>query len=173
MITDPIGNRRSEGFPVSDPLQALEKDHNYVKKLFERYLGTQDTLVKQEAGPEILLSLELHSMLEEAVFYPAVQQIDATLVDQCKDEHEQVDQLLHQMKHMDINDPQCGNLFQQLRDAVLQHIEVEEQQLFPAIRQASLDMGALGLKMQAYEANIVATKARGAQGGASATRPGS
>jgi hemerythrin superfamily protein len=173
MMTDPIGNRRSEGFPVSDPLQALEKDHNYVKKLFERFLGTQDSRVKQEAGPEILLSLELHSTLEEAVFYPAVQQVDVTLVDQCKGEHEQVDQLLHQLKSMDINDPQCGAMFQQLRDAVLQHVEVEEQQLFPVVRQANMDMEALGLQMQAYESNMVATQARGAEGGATAGRPGS
>lgn len=170
MITDPIGNRRSEGFPTSDPLQALEKDHNFVKKLFERYFTTQDMRVKQEAGPEILELLEMHSSLEEAVFYPAVQQLNTSLVGQCQGEHEQADQLLQQLKSMDLNDPQCDSMFQQLRDAILQHIEVEEQQLFPAIRQANMDMEALGIQMQAYEANMVATQARGAQG-ASINRP--
>ncbi|TCS38414.1 hemerythrin HHE cation binding domain-containing protein [Paucimonas lemoignei] len=170
MITDPIGNRRSEGFPTSDPLQALEKDHNFVKKLFERYFSTQDQQVKQEAGPEILQLLEMHSSLEEATFYPAVQQLDARLVEECMSEHEQADQLIHQLKGMDPSNPQCDAMFQQLRDAILQHIDAEEKQLFPVVRQSNMDLEALGIQMQAYESNMVATLARESQGAPSSRR---
>jgi hemerythrin superfamily protein len=171
MITDPIGTRSSGAFPVDQPMQALEKDHQFVKQLFERYFGTQDKLVKQEAGPRILELLEMHNALEEATFYPAVTQANASLVEECKKEHEQAEQLMQQLKGMDISDPQCDRLFQQLRDAVLQHVDVEENQLFPAIQQANLDLQAIGLQMQAYESSMVASRAsasgqRGARPGA-------
>lgn len=170
MITDPIGNQRSGGFPTDQPLQALEKDHDFVKQLFERYFGTQDRQVKQQAGPQILMLLEAHSSLEEATFYPAVRQADTSLVDECKDQHEQADQLIQRLKSMDASDPQCDILFQQLRDAILHHIEVEEQQLFPAVKQANLDLEAIGMQMAAFEANMVAKQAQASAGAGTGTR---
>ncbi|HJV53148.1 MAG TPA: hemerythrin domain-containing protein [Noviherbaspirillum sp.] len=171
MTDDPIGTRGEGAFPVDQPMQALEKDHQFVKQLFDRYCNTQDPRVKQEAGPRILELLEMHTALEEATFYPAVSQANAALVEQCKNEHEQADQLIQQLKGMDVNDPQCDRLFQQLRDAILQHVQVEEQQLFPAVRQANLDLQAIGLQMAAFESNMAASRAQqSAQRGAA--RPG-
>ncbi|KIF80524.1 hemerythrin domain-containing protein [Noviherbaspirillum autotrophicum] len=171
MTDDPIGTRGEGAFPVDQPMQALEKDHEFVKQLFDRYCNTQDRKVKQEAGRRILELLEMHTALEEAAFYPAVSQANTALVEQCKNEHEQADQLIQQLKGMDDSDPQCDRIFQQLRDEVLQHVQVEEQQLFPAIRQANLDLQAIGLQMQAFESNMVASRAsESAQRGTS--RPG-
>ncbi|MGE5649882.1 MAG: hemerythrin domain-containing protein [Bacillota bacterium] len=160
MTDDPIGTRGEGAFPVDQPMQALEKDHQFVRQLFDRYGNTQDRQVKQEAGRRILELLEMHSALEESTFYPAVAQADAALVEQCKNDHEQVDQMVQQLKGMDAGDPQCDRLFQQLRDDVLRHMQVEEQQLFPAIRQANLDLQAIGLQMQAFESNMAASRAR-------------
>jgi hemerythrin superfamily protein len=155
MDMNPVGNRQSEGFPVDQPLQALEKDHHYVRELFGHFLNTQDVLVKQQAGPHILMALEMHAALEEAVFYPSVRSVDPALVKECEEEHAQADQLIQQLKGMDVTDPQCDRMFRHLCDAVLHHIEVEENRLFPAVRQSNIDMEALGLEMQAFEANMV------------------
>ncbi|HJW57125.1 MAG TPA: hemerythrin domain-containing protein [Burkholderiaceae bacterium] len=160
MMTDPVGERSSSGFPTAQPMQALEKDHDFVKQLFERYLSTQDRLVKREAGPHILMLLEMHAAVEEATFYPAVQHVNTALVDECKEQHEEADQLIRQLKGMDPSDPQCDRLFRQLRDAVLHHIDVEEHQLFPAVRKANLDLETIGLQMQAYESSMVAAQAQ-------------
>jgi hemerythrin superfamily protein len=104
--------------------------------------------------------LEMHSALEEATFYPAVQSLDDDLVDECEDQHAQADQLIQQLKSMEVSDPQYEQLLQQLCDAVLQHIDIEENQLFPVVRQSNLDLEAMGLEMQAYEANMVAMQAQ-------------
>jgi hemerythrin superfamily protein len=160
MDMDPIENRSSGGFPVDDPMQALEKDHDFVKQLFEAFLNTDDMQVRQQAGPRILMLLEMHSALEEATFYPVVQSLDEDLVDECEEQHAQADQLIRQLKSMEVSDPQYEDLLQQLCDAVLQHIDVEENQLFPAVRESNLDLEAMGLEMQAYEANMVATQAQ-------------
>lgn len=160
MDMDPIENRSSGGFPVDDPMQALEKDHDFVKQLFEEFLNTDDMPVKQQAGPRILMLLEMHSALEEAIFYPVVQSLDEDLVDECEEQHAQADQLIQQLKSMEVSDPQYEQLLQQLCDAVLQHIDIEENQLFPVVRQSNLDLEAMGLEMQAYEANMVAMQAQ-------------
>jgi hemerythrin superfamily protein len=160
MEMDPIENRSSSGFPVDDPMQALEKDHDFVKQLFEEFLNTDDMPVRQQAGPRILMLLEMHSALEEATFYPVVQSLDEDLVDECEEQHAQADQLIQQLKGMEVSDPQYEQLLQQLCDAVLQHIDIEENQLFPVVRQSNLDLEAMGLEMQAYEANMVATQAQ-------------
>lgn len=160
MDMEPHEQRRQQGFPSDDPLQALKADHDFVRKLFDRYLQTQDMKVKEEAGPRILQLLEMHTSLEESVFYPRVRSVDASLIDRCEDEHQQAKQMMAQLKGMNPGDQQCDQLFRQLADAIIRHVDSEEQQLFPKVQQAGLDLNAIGLEMQAFESNIVSTQAR-------------
>lgn len=155
-----LHEHREGGFPTDQPMEALRKDHNFVKQLFDRYLNTQDMKVKQEAGPRILLLLEMHMAVEEAVFYPSVHEVDAQLVDHGEQEHEEAKQLMQQLKNMNPDDAQCEQLMRRLADSVLHHIQTEEQQLFPKVQQAGMDLTAIGLQMQAFEANMVSTMAR-------------
>jgi len=155
-----LHEHRGGGFPVDQPMEALRKDHHFVRQLFDRYLNTQDMKVKQEAGPRILALLEMHMAVEESIFYPSVHEVDPQLVDHGEEEHEEAKQIMQQLKNMHPGDAQCDQLFKKLADSVLHHIETEEQQLFPKVQQANLDLSAIGLQMQAYEANMVSTMAR-------------
>jgi len=150
----------SAGYPVDQPTQALRTDHQFVRTLFDRYLNTDNVDVKKQAGPQILMALEMHSRLEETVFYPRVRDTDPSLIGEFEDAHQQVDQMVAQLKTMDEGDPQCDALMQQLCDAVMRHVDTEEQQLFPKVEGAGLDMTALGLEMQAFEASIISGQAR-------------
>ena len=160
MEMDVNDRRGSAGFPVDQPMQALRMDHDFVRKLFDRYLTTEDVNIKKEAGPQILLLLQMHAALEETVFYPRVQEADASLVDICEDDHRQVRQMIERLRMMEEGDPQTELMFRQLADAVLQHIEIEEQQLFPKVEQANLDLAAIGLEMQAFETSILTGQVR-------------
>ena len=51
-------------------------------------------------------------------------------------------------------------LIRELIDAVLSHIRQEEEQLFPELKQAALDLTSIGLEMQAFEANLVHLQAQ-------------
>ena len=152
--------RGSAGFPVDQPIEALKTDHHIVKQLFDHYMNTQDMNVKKQAGPQAVLLVEMHSRLEESVFYPQVHEVDSTLVDNCENEHQQVDDMIARLKSMDAGDAQYDQLFRQMATAVLRHIDTEEQQLFPKVMQANLDMSALGAQMQMFESNMLATQAR-------------
>ena len=88
MDMDP-NQRPQVDFSSDRPIEGLKQQHQFIKKLFDSYLKTQDVAVKRQAGPQILLQLEMHTALEESTFYPAVQKVDTTLVDECEDEHQQ------------------------------------------------------------------------------------
>lgn len=158
MDIDTRARRRGE-FPVDRPLDALKADHQFVRQFFDRYFQTQDEHEKRDAGSHLLLLLEMHGSLEEGVFYPRVRDVDPALLDRCAREHEQAEQLIHTLKSMDEADPQAVALFRRLADAVLSHIETEEQQLFPKVRQAHLDLSAIGQEMLALETRMIAGRA--------------
>lgn len=153
-------HRGTGGFPVDQPIEALRKDHHFVKQLFDRYQNTQDMQVKQEAGPRIVMLLEMHMAVEESVFYPKVHEVAPELVDHGEHEHEEAKQLMEQIKGMNPGEAQYDQIMMQLAEAVLHHVETEERELFPKVEQSNLDLTAIGLQMQAYEANMVSTMAR-------------
>lgn len=160
MELEPHEERRQHGFPSDQPLEALKADHRFVRKLFGSYLNTHDPQVRKEAGPRILELLEMHTTLEETVFYPGVRSVDASLVDRCEDEHQHAKQLISQLKTADPVDPKSEQIFRQLADEIIRHIDEEEHQLFPKVEQSQIDLQALGLQMQAWEANTVAAQAQ-------------
>lgn len=169
MAQDNLQARGQGSFSLDDPTEALMHDHNYVRQLFQRYLTTQDEQVKQQAGPQICEALQMHTTLEEAVFYPRVQEIDAALVEKCQDDHQQADEILVQLQELQPGEAAYDDLMQQLHDAISAHIEIEEQELFPAVRNSSIDMQDLALRMQAYESNLISTQAASGRG----SQPGS
>jgi hemerythrin-like domain-containing protein len=85
------------------------------------------------------------------------------LVDRCEEEHANARQMVERLKLMDEGDSPADQLFRQLADAVLKHIDTEEQQLFPKIGQAKLDLTAIGLEMRAFETSMLDTRAPATQ----------
>ena len=159
-MTENTIDARSQGsFPMDDPTQGLLHDHQFVRQLMQRYLATQDEQVKQYAGPKICEALLQHTRLEEAVFYPAVQKLDSAMITRCLDDHHAADELIEQLQNLSPGDSAYDGLMKQLHEAITAHIELEEQQLFPLVRQSSLNLQDLALRMQAYESSIVSTQA--------------
>ncbi len=168
MAQDNIQARSRGTVALDDPTQSLMHDHNYVRQLMQRYLTTQDMRVRQQCGPQICQALQMHTTLEEAVFYPRVESLDPVLVEKCREDHQSADELLVQMQELQPAEAAYDDLMQQLNDIIVAHIEVEEQELFPAVRNAGIDLQDLALRMQAYESNLISTQAasgRGAQPG--------
>jgi len=164
MDTDMNENRGA--FPVDRPVEALLRDHNTVRKLADTYANSQNMDAKKQAAAQILQLLETHAKLEESVFYPAVRDIDASMVGHFEQEHQKADDLLESLKGMSMDDPQSEQMLRQLIDMTMHHIQEEEGQFFPKLEQAGMDMTPVGLQMQAFEANLVHAQAQSSQQGA-------
>lgn len=152
--------RRQGEFPADQPLEALRADHAIARELFERYFQTQDRGDKKSIGARILALLEMHTTLEESVFYPGVRNADPSLIERCAQDHDEAKQLIEQLALMNDGQEQADRMFRQLADAILAHVDLEEQQLFPKVEQAGLDLGALGHEMQACELRLIADRAQ-------------
>ncbi|MBK4735807.1 hemerythrin domain-containing protein [Noviherbaspirillum pedocola] len=140
---------------MDNPIGSLTADHDFVRQLFSSYRGTGDMRVKQEAAQRAMMLVEMHTDLEEQVFYPAVRQIDPGLVQHSLEEHREAKSLMSQLKGMQPNDAQFDRIFLQFASAVEEHLNDEEQKLFPEVQGAGLNMKELGAKMQTYEGNKV------------------
>lgn len=53
-------------------LKLLEKDHENVFKLFGRFRATHDVQKRLKLFKEIRVELEVHTHIEQTVFYPAI-----------------------------------------------------------------------------------------------------
>ena len=152
-----------ESFPVDRPIDALKKDHELVKKLAQSYFNSESDEVKIRAAEQILMLLETHALLEEGAFYPAVRDMSPETIAHFEDQHHQVDEMLAELKQKGLDSADSIPMFEQVMEMMMQHIQEEEEKLFPQLEKADMDMTQLGLRMQAYEANLVHTQARATQ----------
>jgi hemerythrin superfamily protein len=145
---------------ADDPIQALMRDHDTVRKLADKYLNSGDMEVKKQAATQLLQAIHNHSRIEESIFYPEVRSVDDNLIRHFEQDHLKVDDLLATLQGMTPDEPRAEPLMREMLNAVLSHIEEEENDLFPRLRQANLDMTDIGLQMQALEANLVHMQAQ-------------
>lgn len=149
-----------------DPIQALKRDHDMVRKLADTYLNSNDMEVKKQAVPQLLQAIHTHSRLEESIFYPNVRCLDDNLVRHFEQDHLKVDDLLATLQGMQPDEPRAEPMMREMLNAVLSHIDEEEQQLFPRLQQSNVDMSDIGLQMQSFEANLIHMQAQASDQGA-------
>ena len=141
--------------PADDPILALQRDHKLVRALAERYLASDSPQVRMQAAAQLLQALHTHSRLEESVFYPGVRRVEPNLIAHFEEDHLNADDLLATLQGMRMDEPRAEPLMRELIAAILHHIDEEENELFPMLRHAALDLTPIGLEMQAFEASLV------------------
>jgi hemerythrin superfamily protein len=116
-------------------LKLLRKDHATVKALFNRLIRTSktDRERKDEFFNEVRRALQIHSRVEEEIFYPALKALDGEgqrLVSQALKEHQDIDQLLILISRLKTTDKMFDEQFEVLVENVDHHVEKEEREIF-------------------------------------------
>ena len=139
-----------------DALMSLIEDHKRVLKLFERAAGDPSLF------DEIRQELTLHAQLEEEILYPAMREAfpaeDREQVDLAVDDHAEVKEALGHLSELALDSDDFRQALEELRDGVSQHIEEEEDEMFPKVR-LSLEPGTLadlGAQMDARRTELLA-----------------
>ena len=161
----PRASRRSQ----ADPIAILTQDHRNVAQLFEQYEVAKDGKKKRAVFDKIRSELELHTQLEEEIFYPEAesrQELKKELKE-AHGEHDKVKQMLREAEGLDPESGEFDGTVAGIQGAVEHHVQEEEQQVFPVIQQSfSADhMKELAQRMQQRRAelqrgNATAGKAR-------------
>jgi hemerythrin-like domain-containing protein len=117
-----------------DPFELLKHDHETVSKLFKR-IEAASGRVKLIRFRKLKTELQLHTHIEEKIFYPALknpeESRDITL--EAYEEHKVVKDLLSQLDGAKLSD-QWDAKFTVLKENVEHHVDEEEGELFSKAR---------------------------------------
>ena len=124
----------------TNAITMLKTDHDRVKELFKEYseLGERAHKSKQQLADQIFHELEIHSQLEEQIFYPAVRSATGHEVQEVVaegiEEHHVVDLLIEEIRGLSPEDEAFDAKMKVLCENVEHHIEEEEGEMFPGAR---------------------------------------
>jgi hypothetical protein len=112
----------------------LKTDHDKVKGILEEMLTNKQAKEKQQ-NLLLNLSTELfkHNQAEEETFYKLLEQYPETkdIIAHSEEEHEKVERYLVDLESMEPNGGDWGKIMEAMREAILNHIEQEENEVFP------------------------------------------
>lgn len=134
-------------------IDLLEQDHRKVEKAFEKYeqLGPQAYVHKKELADSICEDLIIHTKIEEELFYPAVRKglsDSRSLLNEAKVEHDSAKDLIKQIQAMGSDEELFDAKVKVLSEHIAHHVKEEEEEIFPPMRDSTIDMEGLGEKMQ-------------------------
>jgi hemerythrin superfamily protein len=139
----------------SDAIEMLKEDHRKVEKLFTQFEKTDrdDVEACADIVEEACAALKVHAALEEELFYPAaraaLEEDDASLLDEALVEHDSAKALIARVEGLDPSDPMYAASFTVLAEYIKHHVKEEEGEIFPKVKKAKLDADELGSEMRA------------------------
>ena len=115
-----------------DAFSLLKADHQKVAGLFEQ-LESASGQRKLRVFEQIKTELELHTQIEEKVFYPALEEPEEThdLTLEAYEEHNVVKKLLQELGRARTANEEWEAKAKVLQENVEHHVEEEENELFP------------------------------------------
>jgi iron-sulfur cluster repair protein YtfE (RIC family) len=125
-----------------DAQELLIADHNRVRGLFARYKqahGDDDTANATALAAKIVEELEIHTTIEEELYYPAITDVSEEIheiVVEGLQEHHVANELMDELKTVDPASEEWAAKVQVLMESVEHHLGEEEQKMFPKVRGA-------------------------------------
>jgi hypothetical protein len=148
-----------------DAIKLLKDDHRQVEEWFEQFENTNSGAKKQKLADNICLALEVHTQIEEEIFYPACREagIEEDLMDEADVEHDGAKKLIAEIEAGKPGDDHWDAKVKVLSEMIKHHVKEEEQRdgMFAKAKKADLDLDALGEELQARKAELMKQKKNG------------
>jgi hypothetical protein len=126
-----------------------------VKELFRQFDSTDSSKERKAIADTAIVELDIHSRIEEEIFYPAVRRMRSSdeqteeMMNEAEEEHHVVDLLSQELTKMQADDPEFAAKFTVLAENVKHHIEEEESEMLPQADQLGPDtLQRLGSDME-------------------------
>jgi hemerythrin superfamily protein len=125
-------------------LEILKQDHQKVKQLFQEATHASDQRKRKDVFDKIDTELEIHAHIEETVFYPALEEHEELkdMVVEALEEHQEAKALLEELEELGPENHDFGSKLQELMESVEHHVQEEEGEMFPKVREV-FDKGQL------------------------------
>ena len=122
----------------------LKQDHDRMLRHFADFarVDRQNAEAVRAIVETACLELQIHSLLEEEIFYPAVREaaaaeVEDELLNESQVEHETADELIAKLHELEPEDPMYCAYFTVLIHNVKRHVSTEQDELFPRVEQMS------------------------------------
>ena len=155
------------GMEEMSAIDLLEEDHRQVEDLFDEYEKVEDVSEKEQLALKICMALQVHTRIEEEIFYPATREVieKPELIDEAIVEHASAKQLISEIEDMEPGDELYDANVKVLQEQVLHHVEEEEGELFPQVEASELNLQAVGKKMAERKVALLKQLADGGEAG--------
>lgn len=138
----------------SDAVTILVDDHREVERVFQELESHQGVTEDRRAMVDhVIAELVRHSVAEEQYLYPTVREVlpnGGEIADQEISEHAEAERIMKDLEDVQATDARFEELLGKLMTEVRNHVEGEESELFPKLREAcsESDLVELGQKIR-------------------------
>jgi hemerythrin superfamily protein len=132
----------------------LTVDHREMERLYEEYQRVEgDPDASEGLVRDLTRLIVQHALAEEQVLYPVMKRAlpnGEQEVADARDQHKSIERMLEALEQLEAQDPAFGETVRALMLEVIPHAREEEEDLFPALREAVGDeeMRSLGAKIE-------------------------
>jgi hemerythrin superfamily protein len=122
----------------TDAIVLLKQDHKEIRRLFREFEQAGTPAAKGKAVDRILEALTVHTYIENEGMYPATRELLPDLAEdvlESYEEHHVADVLCMELATMSPQDERFEAKTTVLIESVTHHIEEEEQDWFPKVRE--------------------------------------
>ena len=145
-----------------DACDLLDADHKAVKKMFKDYeeltssRSRNVSQKKKDLARQLCQELTVHAQIEEEIFYPALREAlkETDLIDEAAVEHQTAKDLIAQIQAAGEPDDMFDAKVKVLGEYIDHHVKEEEEELFPKVKRAKLDLEALGGELAARKQEL-------------------
>ena len=125
----------------TDAIVLLKQDHKEIKALFKKFqaAGEEATATKGKLVDQMIELLTVHTYIENECMYPDVRKLVPDLEDdilESYEEHHVADMLVVELSEMEPDAERFDAKTTVLIESVTHHIDEEEQDWFPKVREA-------------------------------------
>ena len=146
----------------TDAIALLKKDHAKVRGLLGQLDKAREAKRRDDLLDKIVREVEVHTAIEEEIFYPAYEEAsrkkeDRKLYFEAQAEHGAVKTLMPQLQATDRGSDEFAGKAKVLKDLIEHHAEEEEKEMFPRAREllSKEELQELGGRIEARKRTLL------------------
>ncbi len=120
---------------MADLLSRLEAEHRQVESWLDELEQAEEPGERLRLLGLVEPALAEHMRTEESEVYPLLAELDGEMATEARNEHDSARELLAKVREAAPDTPGFGGLVAALKGAIGHHVEDEEGEAFPKLRQ--------------------------------------
>jgi hemerythrin superfamily protein len=121
-----------------DVVDVLTADHRDVTALIGEIWTIRDPMMRRDLADTAISELVRHAVAEEMYVYPAMRKHlpdGDKAVEHDTEEHKELEQAMKDLEGVDVSSPEFDQILRRLETMLADHIQDEEAEQFPELRQ--------------------------------------